>query len=379
MQQQERLNVRKGYSSLADASQAAMELAACIRQPDMQIVIFFCSSRYDLNALGPALKEQFDCPVVGCTTAGEITSEAGYLEDGIVGVSLSSKELAAHPKLIHPLDKFGLMEAGSLVRELHQELKLSGEFDAAHMFGLLLVDGLSMLEEQVAASIRSQLVSVPIFGGSAGDDLSFRETHLYWDGRFLKDAAVLTLFETTLPFKTFQTQHFEPTGTRLVITESDCATRTVQEINGGPAAEEYAKAVGLEVKELTSQVFAAYPVMLKIGGEYYVRSIQKANPDGSLTFYCAIDTGLVLTVAKGKALLENLHARLDSLRREVHGLKLVLGCDCILRRLELQQKGLLSEALNVLGGADFIGFSTYGENYNGIHVNQTLTGLALGS
>ncbi len=41
MQQQERLNVRKGYSSLADASQAAMELAACIRQPDMQIVIFF--------------------------------------------------------------------------------------------------------------------------------------------------------------------------------------------------------------------------------------------------------------------------------------------------------------------------------------------------
>jgi hypothetical protein len=119
--------------------------------------------------------------------------------------------------------------------------------------------------------------------------------------------------------------------------------------------------------------------MLKIGGEYYVRSIQKANPDGSLTFYCAIETGLVLTVAKGKALLENLHARMDSLRREVHGLKLVLGCDCILRRLELQQKGLLSEALNVLGGADFIGFSTYGENYNGIHVNQTLTGLALGS
>jgi hypothetical protein len=164
-----------------------------------------------------------------------------------------------------------------------------------------------------------------------------------------------------------------------VITESDCATRTVQEINGGPAAEEYAKALGLEVKELTSQVFAAHPVMLKIGGEYYVRSIQKANPDGSLTFYCAIDTGLVLTVAKGKALLENLHARVDSLRREVHGLKLVLGCDCILRRLELQQKGLLSEALKVLSGADFIGFSTYGENYNGIHVNQTLTGLALGS
>jgi hypothetical protein len=378
MQEQERLNVKRGHSSLPEASQAAMELAAGIRQPGMQIVIFFCSSRYDLNALGPVLKEQFDCPVVGCTTAGEINSEAGYLKEGIVGVSLSSKELVAHPKLIHPLDKFGVTEAQSLVRQLHQELKLSGEFDAANMFGLFLLDGLSMLEEQIIASVQSQLGRVSVIGGSAGDDLNFRETHLYWDGHFLQNAAVLTLFETTLPFKIFQTQHFEPTATRLVITESDCATRTVQEINGGPAAEEYAKAVGLEVKELTPQVFAAHPVMLNIGGEYYVRSIQKANPDGSLTFYCAIDTGLVLTVAKGKALLENLQASLNSLRQGVHGLKLVLGCDCILRRLELQQKGLLDEAPNVLRGADFIGFSTYGEQFNGIHVNHTLTGVALG-
>jgi hypothetical protein len=378
MQEEARLNVRRGYSSLPEASQAAMELAAGIRQPDMQIVIFFCSSRYDLKVLGEVLKKQFDCPVVGCTTAGEITSEAGYLKDGIVGVTLSSKELVAHPKLIHPLDKFGLTEVQNLVRQLHQELKLYGEFDAAHMFGLFLLDGLSMLEEQIIASVQSQLGRVSVIGGSAGDDLNFRETHLYWDGHFLQNAAVLTLFETTLPFKIFQTQHFEPTATRLVITESDCATRTVQEINGGPAAEEYAKAVGLEVKELTPQVFAAHPVMLNIGGEYYVRSIQKANPDGSLTFYCAIDTGLVLTVAKGKALLENLQASLNSLRQEVHGLKLVLGCDCILRRLELQQKGLLSEAPNVLRGADFIGFSTYGEQFNGIHVNHTLTGVALG-
>src|SRR5688572_25329611 len=99
MQEEARLNVRRGYSSLPEASQAAMELAAGIRQPDMQIVIFFCSSRYDLKVLGEVLKKQFDCPVVGCTTAGEITSEAGYLKDGIVGVTLSSKELVAHPKL----------------------------------------------------------------------------------------------------------------------------------------------------------------------------------------------------------------------------------------------------------------------------------------
>jgi hypothetical protein len=376
---QDRLSVRKGASTTRDPRQAVIELAEQIQQPDAKVMIFFCSSGYDLGTLGATLKERFDCPVIGCTTAGEITSETGYLQGGIVGVSLSSSELTVHPRLIHPLDKFGLIEAEKLTNDLHKELKLSAEFDAGRMFGMLLIDGLSMLEEQVIASLYNQLGNTPIIGGSAGDDLHFQNTRIYWDGNFMSNAAVFTLFETTLPFETFQIQHFEPTETRLVITESDCATRTVMEINGGPAAQEYAEAVGLEVKELTPQVFAAHPVMLKIDGEYYVRSIQKANPDGSLTFYCAIDNGLVLTVAKGTALLENLRQRLEKTRSKIPNIKLVLGCDCILRRLELQQKNLIDEAGEILKNSEFIGFSTYGEQYNGIHVNQTLTGIALGS
>jgi len=118
--------------------------------------------------------------------------------------------------------------------------------------------------------------------------------------------------------------------------------------------------------------------MLKIGGEYYVRSIQKVNPDGSLTFFCAIDNGLVLTVGRGKALVESLAETLARLRHELPTMKLILGCDCILRRLELQQKGLVEAAGEVLKDVDFVGFSTYGEQVNGIHVNQTLTGIALG-
>lgn len=35
-----------------------------------------------------------------------------------------------------------------------------------------------------------------------------------------------------------------------------------------------------------------------INGENYVGGIQKSNPDGSLTFFCAIEEGVVLRVAK---------------------------------------------------------------------------------
>lgn len=372
------LTVKRGSTRHPDPKQAVEELRTIIVQPNARLILLFTSSKYDLAALEDALRGAFDCPVVGCTTSGEIASEGGYLAGSLVGVSLASPNLFVHPRLIAPLSAFNLTEGENLASALRGELKLSDDFDPRQMFSLLLVDGLSMLEEQLVATLHKTLSGLPLCGGSAGDDLSFARTHVYFGGRFHTDAAVLIVFETTLPFVLFQTQHFEPTETRLVITASDCATRTVSEINGGPAAEEYAKAVSLDLAELNPQIFAAHPVMLKIDGEYYVRSIQKVNPDGSLTFFCAIDDGLVLTVGRGKELVESLAETLARLRRQLPTLKLIVGCDCILRRLELQQKNLTEAAVQVLQEVDFVGFSTYGEQVNGIHVNQTLTGVALG-
>lgn len=373
-----RLNVLRGMSCQADPVLAVAELVTAIQQPGAALVILFISPRHDPVVLEAALAGMFDCPVIGCTTAGEITSETGYRVDCLAGVSLASDDLHVHPRLISDLDRFGLIESEQLAGLLRMELKLAADFDPGQMFALLLVDGLSMLEEPVVAALHGSLKGIPMVGGSAGDNLAFRETRIYCNGRFHSHAAVLVLFETRLPFVTFQSRHFEPSDTRLVITESDCARRTVTEINGGPAAAEYARAIGLTVDQLGPGVFAANPLLLRVGGESYVRSIQRANPDGSLTFFCAIDTGLVLTIGRGTQLVENLAEEMAGLRRRLPGLRVVLGCDCILRRLELQRKGLVEAAGRALAGTEFVGFSTYGEQFNGLHVNQTLTGIALG-
>jgi hypothetical protein len=135
----------------------------------------------------------------------------------------------------------------------------------------------------------------------------------------------------------------------------------------------------LEVTELTPLIFAAHPVVVKIGGDYYVRSIQKVNPDGSLTFFCAIDEGLVLTVARGEDMIESLRAAFDGVRERVGIPQLVLGCDCILRRLELEQRNVKEQAGQIMAENNVVGFATYGEQFNAMHVNQTFTGVAIGS
>jgi hypothetical protein len=165
----------------------------------------------------------------------------------------------------------------------------------------------------------------------------------------------------------------------MVVTDADSDHRIVKEINGLPAAEEYARILGVDADDLDPSRFAAWPVVVMIDGTNYVRAIQKANPDGSLTFFCAIENGLVLRVAKGVDLLQNLDEAFAEIRNEIGQPQLVIGCDCILRKLEISQSPLKNRISELLERNKVTGFATYGEQFNGIHVNQTLVGVAIGA
>ena len=150
------------------------------------------------------------------------------------------------------------------------------------------------------------------------------------------------------------------------------------EINGEIAAEEYAKLIGKRVDELGPTVFASYPLVLKSGKSIYVRSIQEVIDDGGLKFYCAIDEGIVLTIAEGVDIKHTLEHTLEEVSSAVGEAQLIIGCDCILRRLEITDREMLADIGAVMSANRVIGFSTYGEQYHAMHINQTLTGVAIG-
>lgn len=371
--------IRQAYSSAADAGQAAREFYAAVAQPEMALVLFFCSSDYDLELLADELSRLFaGVQLVGCTTAGEI-GPGGYQERGLAGASFAATVCTAVSGRLEGLQRFedsrGQAFAQGLVRELALKAPAA---NPENTFALLLIDGLSVREEPVARALQAALGKIALAGGSAGDGLNFGRTWVFADGAFRPDCAALTLVATPLPFHVFKTQHFIPTEARLVITGADTARRVVTEINGLPAATEYARFLGVRLRELTPSCFAATPVVVLIDGNSYVRSIQRVNADGSLTFYCAIEEGLVLRVARGVDLLENLEEAFAGIRARIGPPQLVIGCDCILRRLEIVENRLERRVGRLLRANQVVGFNTYGEQFRGVHVNQTLTGIALG-
>ncbi len=371
--------IRTGQSCAVDARAAAREFHRAVAQPGMAFVLFFCSPDYDLDVLAGELGGLFaGVELLGCTTAGEI-GPAGYREHSISGASFGCAGFVAVSGRIDCLQRFEIEGGRVLAQKVLEGLAArEATAGAGSCFGFLLIDGMSVREEPVTRALQSALGRIPLIGGSAGDGLRFASTYVYSEGAFRSDRAVLMVVSTSLPFRTFKTQHFVPTDRRMVVTGADPEHRVVSEIDGWPAAEGYARLVGVRVEDLDPNCFASRPLVVLIGGSSYVRSIQQANADGSLTFFCAIDEGAVLRAARGEDLVEDLGRTLAGLRDELGELQLVLGCDCILRRLEVVQRGTRDRVEALVRENNVVGFSSYGEQYWGVHVNQTLTGVAIG-
>lgn len=373
----------RAMSLAEDTRTAARELHERLWQPGLELVVVFCAPCHDTAELAEALADRFgDTPVIGCTTAGEIAPQ-GYTAGALVGIGFPSVDFSIVTERIDALNRFEVSDSTRILRSLltkrDRALAARAEpFEDKGSFAMLLVDGMSMREETVVSALHSVLVDIPLFGGSAGDDLRFEQTFVLHEGRFHDNAGVIALFTSARRFSVFRTEHFISSDRKMVVTGADPQRRIVTEINAEPAGREYARMVGLDGEPLTPMIFAAHPVVVRVGGQYHVRSIQKVNEDESLTFFCAIDEGIVLTVAEGVDPVASFEQLMGRLEGEIGPLDLVLGCDCILRRLEMEQRQLQRTMSDLLARNNVVGFCAYGEQYNGMHVNQTFTGVAIG-
>lgn len=373
------LTVRRAHGISEDPAKAMSEFLEAIQQPEPHLVLAFNSPKISGEVLSRRLTEQYpEAVVIGCSSSGEIGPK-GFSAGGVSGISIGSPKMRVSAHIVRDLHRFDSSRASDLAHEVSLAIQnAKGELEGGEAFGILLIDGLSIMEEHVLAQLHYRLPELPLVGGSAGDDLRFEKTTLYHQGNELSDAAILVVVVTHHKFKTFKTQHFVPGNEKLVITKADVERRVVYEINGETAARQYAMELGVDVSRLEPQAFSKYPVLLSIGGEYYIRSVQRVNEDESITFFCAIDEGLVLTIAQPLDLQENLKEAVDEIRVAIPEPEAILCFECVLRRLEILERNLESAVGEFMSSNKMIGFHTYGEQFDAIHINQTLTGVALG-
>lgn len=369
--------IRIASTQVRDVAKAVCALKHDLGPGDDQHILAFFAVHYDAAELALALGAAFPgVAISGCTTAGEIMPQ-GMVDGGILLLAFPTDNFRVHAEMIGDLSTIGVQRAGDIVRRLKSQIR-NDRSPGSNTFAIMLVDGLSNAEETLVAAVNWAIDDIPLIGGSAGDNLAFEQTSLIHAGKAWQQAALLLMIETDIPFKVFKTQNFEPTAIKLVVTSADTTLRIVHELNAEPAAREYASAIGLLPNDLGPFSFASYPLVVKVGGDYYCRSIRNVNADGSLTFFCAIDEGLVFTVARPQDMVATAEQSLRTVESALGGIDLVLGFDCVLRRLDAENRQIRHEVDALYRKYHVVGFHTYGEQFNAMHLNQTLTGIAFG-
>ena len=354
----------RASSAETDGARVAAELSEQLPSDTSALLVF--ASNLD-EALAQALASRFPAAqIIGASTAGEI-GPAGYVHGSVAALAFTNT--LVRTRLVSSLEGgHALTGARDAADALLRELDTPS-------FGLMLCDGLSGMEELVVAGAARAWRGLGFVGGSAGDERRFVGTKIMHGGHVHDDAAVLALVSVPGTFHLFKHEHFEAGSEALVVTDARPAERLVLTLNGRPAAQEYARAAGVEANGPLA--LHAHPAVVRMGPRHYVRAAMKVLEGGGIQFASAIEVGVVLSVGRSTGHIPSLQNLTRELEAALGQVDATLCFDCVGRLAEIDQLGVRPEAAALLERIKGLGFASYGEQWNGMHVNQTLTGVAL--
>jgi hypothetical protein len=377
-----------GVGSAEGIDAGTRAVAGALRRDDPRLLIVFCPRSYDLPALLRQIRTRAGhVPLIGCTTAGEITA-SGPSDAGVVVVALGGDGFAVRTALAAGASR-NLRAAGARVARC-----LPARADLPHAVLLLLTDGLAGDQQEIIRGAHSVLgASVPLVGGCAGDDLKMSRTFQLHDDQVLTDSVVAAGIASGAPLGIGVRHGWRRVGEPMLVTAS--AGNRVYSLDDQPALDAYLKQLGVAGRgHLDQQVLARLALTHPLGlsrpsGEDQVRFIGGGDfTRRSLSCIAEIPQGALVWIMEGDArsVLEATDAACDDSLAALGGdppLGMIVF-DCIARRGVLGDEGIQAEIERFAAnapGAPVAGFYTYGEiartrGVRGFH-NQTLVILSI--
>jgi hypothetical protein len=367
--------MKVAYSQNKEIAGAVTALKNELSPSKKDLVLYFASSNYNPAVLASTMNAEMGATSVGCTTSGELIS-GKMLDDSIVAMCLDNEVIEDFGVALVENLSVGLnskIDEAFSSFEKHFGCSMS-EMNYEDYVGMILSDGLSNKEEVVIDAIGNK-TNVLFVGGSAGDDLKFKNTHIYHNEAVATHASVLVLLKPKNGFEILKTQSFKPTGKSLTVTKAIEDERRVKELNGMPATQAYAEQLGCEESELSSTAFHSPLGIMISDTEPFVRS-PRVMEDQDVLFYCSIKEGQELDVLESTDIIDETASALKTKFQESGTPACIINFNCILRKLELIETKKDQAYADLFKDIPTIGFHTYGESYIG-HINQTATMLLL--
>lgn len=357
-------------TNLRDSKAAGAELGRIIcagfNEQPADAIIVFASADHDYRALLAELGRVVGTSVVvGSSSAGEFTHEQrgeGYVS----AMALRSPSMKFSVGIGRNITRNHLAAARDVVSEFEGLSDRPMPYRAA----LVMTDALAghtdaMVEEMTLATGGNYR----FFGGGAGDDGRFQQTHVFAGTESLSDAIVALEMQSLKPIGIGVSHGWEPAGAGLRVTEAEGA-RLIS-LNGAPAVhafEEHAESTGQTFDAANALPFFLHNILgIATSDGYRLRVPLGVMPDGSVMCAAAIPKGSVVHVMKttnqsavlaAEQATRNAIEALDGQRPQA-----AFVFDCVATRLRTGASfdDELKACANLLAPAKFVGCNTYGQ------------------
>ncbi len=371
------------FSSNKNLDSALAEIFLQLKKsPDSYTaVIYFASVCYDFVELSKRIHERFpNTQVIGTSTSGEI-SPHGFTKNSLVLTTLSDPGTRVSGVVIDDTDQFPIVhktEIESAARKVGINLHQDGA--NKDCFALTFINGLCNAEEASLALLNAVIDDKEfiIAGGSAGDDLQFKQTYVSCNGQTVSRGAAVLFFKTRKKFIIKRENIFAPSGKKLQLSNVDFETRTVKSINNQNPRTMYARALGIPESEAPNAALM-HPMGRAYGDDVFISSIANFNSDGSIGMYCRVLPNSDVELMNPLDALETAEKTGAAFEEEVKRPGCVILINCILRTIGFEQQRLTEKIADIWRRRFhfFCGFSSYGEQKNRLNFNQTLLALVI--
>lgn len=345
------------FTSLDGLSETVDALADNPAIVSARSVLFnvFTSSRDEafIDTCRQTIKRRFpSAPLIGASTSGEIV-------DGVISEGTTALTVLCFEKTMVTAYGFDCVDgcenaAGTRLRKIAESLP---DVRAIEVFANVKgIDNKGFVSE-----LNSLPEDVLVFGGGAdaSDDSDWTLT-FDADATYANGAVAAIFCGKELNAVGYSCLGWKPLSLAMTVTKTSADQRTIEEVDGRPAADVYKKYLRIDNDASFHTNVQEFPIILERNGRDFVRVPFSSNEQGAIKLGADVVEGEQLRIGYGDP--DGLMAAAAEAAREVADYRpeALLVFSCITRKVFLQEYAE-ADVRRLRGIAPLCGFYTYGE------------------
>ncbi|MFH0730948.1 MAG: FIST N-terminal domain-containing protein [Pseudomonadota bacterium] len=324
----------------------------------------FCAPLEGMDKLLKGIRESIGTAnLVGCTSAGEISSDGVGINSAVLG-GIATDQI-----------DFEIAAATGLCRDSEEAgRQLAAAFSRTPRYIQIFTDGITGNGSAILKGMAAVLgENIPIAGGNAGDNERYQKTMQFAGDKIYTDSICGIAFYGNFRLGTGVRSGWIPIGLTKKVTRA--AGPIVYELNGEPALNVYERFLGKHAEKLPA-IAVEYPLCLlerwgDVGQEDYFlmrATISVNREDRSITFAGEVPEGAMVNMACGDS-VSILNAAEKAVTMAISDLgdlppAIAFCYSCTARKTVLGRRCQeeIDRVHNLVGSeVPIIGFYTYGE------------------